>query len=131
MLKPVATQLSTFQITQSGVPCIVTSITPTTFSTKVFIQSIPIFISPGTVTITGLISVDGYVQIPAIILGINIQASTLKLYDSFRPVIKEGDYTTFIMPPGSMVNPSGTPNPSPIEFKLEVLLANQSKLYVD
>lgn len=131
MSRPIATQLSTFQITQGGIPCIAASIIPNTFSTKIFINLIPAFISPGTVLINGLISVEGYVQIPAIILGVNIQASSIKLYDSFRAVIKEGDFSNFIMPPGSMINPSGTPNPTPIEFKVEVLLANQSRIYLE
>jgi len=131
MLKPIATQLSTFQITQSGVPCTAISITSLSFSTKLFINLSPIMISPGTVTIVGLISVEGYVQIPAIIISANIQASSTKLYNNFFGVIKEGDYGTFIMPPGSMINPGGTPNPNPIEFKVEVLNAGQTKVYLD
>jgi len=129
MLKPIATQLSTFQVTQSGVPCVVVSIVPLTLSNKLFIQAIPVFISPGTVTIIGLISVEGYIQ--TLPVNVNITASTTKLFNNFLGVIKEGDSGTFIMPPGSMINPGGTPNPVPIEFKVEVLLANQTKVNLD
>jgi hypothetical protein len=122
---PVATALSSIIIKEIGVPCVVASIIKTSLSTKLFIQGVPIFLSPGSVIITGLVESTGFIQLPTYILTANINSSTIKTVENFIPVIREGDSGIFIMPPGSMVNvSSGTPvlNPIPFTFTIEVSL---------
>jgi hypothetical protein len=123
MIKPVATQLSTFNIVGGTA----LSIIPSTFSTNVFIDTIPIFIAPGTVTITGLTNGVYTALLPKVV---NISSTALHFFQNLS-VLREGDYTDFTMDIGTMQLPNGTPNPSPIPFRVEILLANQSKLYIE
>lgn len=77
MLKAVATQLSTFNIVGGTALAIV----PSTFSTKVFIDNIPIFINPGTVTITGLTNGVYTALVPKVV---NISSTALHFFSKFK-----------------------------------------------